>query len=57
MPLPIFDQNQAQIAKAIFAYQQTEKNLDALNLALIHDVSSAIEQAAARHEVEARPPR
>jgi len=45
MPLPIFDQNQAQIAKAIFAYQQAVKNLDALNLALIHDVSSAIEQA------------
>ncbi|MBI1825017.1 MAG: TolC family protein [Planctomycetes bacterium] len=45
MPLPIFDQNQAQIAKAVFSYQQAAKNFDALDRALVHDVSSALEQA------------
>jgi len=44
--LPIFDQNQAQIAKAAFAHQQAIKTLDALERSLTREVRSAIDRTA-----------
>lgn len=43
--LPIFDQNQAQIAKAQYALQQARKTLDALNRAVTQKVRSAVDRA------------
>jgi cobalt-zinc-cadmium efflux system outer membrane protein len=44
--LPIFDQNQAQIAKARFACEQTRKMLQALDRAVTQEIRSAIDRAA-----------
>ncbi len=45
LTLPIFDQNQAQIAKAKFAYEQASKNLDALGRGAVQEIVEAIDQA------------
>jgi cobalt-zinc-cadmium efflux system outer membrane protein len=45
LELPIFDQNQAQIAKARFASQQAEKTLQALNRAAAQEVRGAIDRS------------
>ncbi len=43
--LPIFDQNQAQIAKAQYAVQQARKTLDALDRAVTQEVRGAVDRA------------
>lgn len=43
--LPIFDQNQAQIAKAQYAVQQAQKTLDAVDRSLTHEVRGAVDRA------------
>lgn len=43
--LPIFDQNQAQVARAQFAYQQAIKTLQALDRAAAHEVRGAVDRA------------
>lgn len=45
MTLPIFDQNQAQIAKAEYEYQQTLKQLDAIERAVVQEARQAADQA------------
>lgn len=46
MTLPIFDQNQAQIAKADYAYHAALKELDALDRQIVQDTRRALDQAA-----------
>lgn len=46
LELPVFDQNQAQIAKAQFAYQQARKMLEALDRAAAQEIRSAIGRTA-----------
>jgi cobalt-zinc-cadmium efflux system outer membrane protein len=43
--LPIFDQNQAQIAKAEYACQQARKTLEALDRAVVQEVRAAVDGA------------
>jgi outer membrane protein, heavy metal efflux system len=43
--LPIFDQNQAQIAKAQYAVHQARKMLDALDRAVTQEVRGAVDRA------------
>ncbi len=43
--LPIFDQNQAQIAIAAYTLQQTNKTLDALDRAVTQEVRSVVDRA------------
>ncbi len=43
--LPIFDQNQAQIAKAKYALRQARKTLDAVDRAVTQEVQTAADQA------------
>ncbi|MEE9294993.1 MAG: TolC family protein [Phycisphaerae bacterium] len=43
--LPIFDQNQAQIAKAQYALRQARKTLDAFDRAVTQEVRSAVDRA------------
>ena len=43
--LPIFDQNQARIAKARYALQQARKTLDALSRAVTQEVRGAVDRA------------
>ncbi|NOX59956.1 MAG: TolC family protein [Planctomycetes bacterium] len=43
--LPIFDQNQAQIAKAQFALQQASKTLDGLDRTITQEVRSTVDRA------------
>ncbi len=43
--LPLFDQNQAQIARARYAYEQAIKNLDALERVVTQEVRSAVDRA------------
>ncbi len=45
LELPIFDQNQAQIAKARYEYDQTMKTLDALDRAVTQEVRGAVDRA------------
>ena len=45
LELPIFDQNQAQIAKAKFAYTQAVKALEALDRAATQEIRSALDRA------------
>lgn len=45
MEIPIFDQNQAQIAKADFMVQQATKALEALDRAVTQEVRSAVDRA------------
>ncbi len=47
LEIPIFDQNQAQIAKAEFHYQQAQKLLDALLLSVIQETRGAYERSRA----------
>ncbi len=44
--LPIFDQNQAQIAKAEYVLQKALKALDAIDRAVTQEVRSAVDRAA-----------
>ena len=44
MTLPLFDQNQAQIAKARYQYQQTVKSYEALHLAVAQDIRIVLDQ-------------
>lgn len=46
MTLPIFDQNQAQIAKAGYAYQAALKELVALDRLIVQETRRALDQAA-----------
>lgn len=43
--LPIFDQNQAQIAKAQYVYEQSVKTLDAFERAATQEVRGAVDRA------------
>ncbi|MFQ5412525.1 MAG: TolC family protein, partial [Phycisphaerae bacterium] len=45
LELPIFDQNQAQIAKARFAYERAMKALEALDLAATQQIRGAVDRA------------
>jgi cobalt-zinc-cadmium efflux system outer membrane protein len=45
LELPIFDQNQAQIAKAKYGYDQAIKALDALDRAVNQEVRGAVDRA------------
>jgi len=49
--LPIFDQNQAQIAKAFYAYQQAAKSYEAVDRSLAHDVRGALERTRTAWEI------
>lgn len=51
LELPIFDQNQAQIAKAKYAYEQACKTFDALNRAVTQEVHGALDRAATAWEL------
>ena len=51
LELPIFDQNQAQIAKARYAYEQARKTLDALDRAITQEVRGALDRAATAWEL------
>jgi cobalt-zinc-cadmium efflux system outer membrane protein len=42
--LPIFDQNQAQIARAAYAYQQAARTVDALERAVAQEVRGAVDR-------------
>ncbi len=44
LELPIFDQNQAQIAKAKYAYQQATKTLEALERQLVQQVHGVLDR-------------
>ena len=44
LELPIFDQNQAQIAKARYAFEQASKTLEALDRAVAQEVRSAVDR-------------
>ena len=44
MELPIFDQNQAQIAKATYAYEQAVKKAEALRRAATQEVRSSVDR-------------
>ena len=44
LELPIFDQNQAQIAKATYAYEQAVKNAEALRRAAAQEVRSSVDR-------------
>ncbi len=60
LTLPIFDQNQAQIARAKFEYEQAVKGLDSLERQLIQDTRDAVERATTASETardyETKPP-
>lgn len=47
LELPIFDQNQAQIARATFAYEQANKMLHALEQTLVQEVHGALDRVEA----------
>jgi cobalt-zinc-cadmium efflux system outer membrane protein len=51
MTLPIFDQNQAQIAKAEYAYQQALRQLDAIERTVVQDTRQAVDRAMTAWEV------
>jgi len=44
LELPIFDQNQAQIAKAKFVYEQADKTLEALERSVSQEVRGAVDK-------------
>lgn len=46
MTLPIFDQNQAQIEKARFAYEAARRERNALKLSIVQNARQSIDQAA-----------
>lgn len=45
LELPIFDQNQARIAKATFVYREAVKTHEALDRAVVHEVRGAVDRA------------
>jgi len=51
LELPIFDQNQAQIAKARYAHQQAAKTLEAVERAVAQEVRGAVDRAATARRV------
>lgn len=51
LTLPIFDQNQAQIAKAKFLYEQSLRQLDALERSVVQQVSQGVDQAETARRV------
>jgi cobalt-zinc-cadmium efflux system outer membrane protein len=51
LELPIFDQNQAQIAKAKYACEQARKTLDALDRVVAQEVRGALDRAATAWEL------
>jgi len=51
LTLPLFDQNQAQIAKARFAYQQSALQLDALERTVIQAVRQGVDAAQTARSV------
>ena len=51
LELPIFDQNQAQIAKAKYAYQQAAKLRDSIDRLLTQEVRGAVDQMATNWKV------
>lgn len=51
--LPIFDQNQAQIAKARYAYEQSAKTLEALERAVTQEVRGRVDHAVTAWRVAA----
>ena len=51
LELPIFDQNQARIAKAKYAYEQARKTLVALDRAVTQEVRGALDRAATAWEL------
>ncbi|QOJ02881.1 MAG: TolC family protein [Planctomycetia bacterium] len=53
LTLPIFDQNQAQIAKARFAYEQSALQLDALEKTVIQAVRQGVDAAQTSRKVAA----
>ena len=46
LELPIFDQNQAQIAKARYSYEQASKTLESVDRMMTQEVRSAVDQMA-----------
>lgn len=51
LELPLFDQNQAQIARAEFAWRQAEKLREAIDRELVQEVRGAADRAAAAWQV------
>jgi cobalt-zinc-cadmium efflux system outer membrane protein len=51
LELPLFDQNQAQIARAEFAWRQVEKRREAIDREMVQEVRSAADHAAAAWKV------
>lgn len=51
MELPIFDQNQAQIAKAEFAWHQAVQTLEALERTVVQDARTALDQVLTSWEI------
>lgn len=51
LTLPLFDQNQAQIAKARFAYDQSVLQLDALKKAIIQAVRQGVDAAQTARKI------
>lgn len=51
LTLPIFDQNQAQIAKARTAYLQTRATLEAIERSIVQDTRTAADQLATAWEL------
>lgn len=53
LTLPIFDQNQAQIAKARFRYEQAVKEVDALERSIVQEIRQVLDQARTASEIAA----
>lgn len=51
LTLPIFDQNQAQIARARYSYEQSLRQLDALERSVVQEVSQGVDQAETARKV------
>lgn len=51
LTLPIFDQNQAQIAKARYSYEQSLKEVDALERGIVQEIRQALDQAGTAAEI------
>ncbi len=51
MTLPIFDQNQAQIAKANYEYQQSLKQLNAIELSIAQEARQAVDRAVTAWDI------
>lgn len=51
LTLPLFDQNQAQIAKAVYAYEQAVKQVEALERTIVQEIRQAMDQAETAAEI------